>query len=246
MSSDIATQRIVGIVDVVPMAISLAEFAETSTAATAGYDALDVTRSATSPLRSADSASKLEALIVADDDMLAGHFGLTEIGDLEAVFTDDNVVASRCTTEHVDHAQMEPLNTVASFSADELGAKVWLGSQWETVSIGLTAWVLGTIPDCIQFYAVQTGATPEQSKNLIRNLLRDALPLLRASVRPVMLVLCSWASSTTIGYDRRRSVTPTHCRTMTAALQRRIIRSPHDRFWRSPSWNAVTRFLTAT
>jgi len=68
------------------------------------------------------------------------------------------------------------------------GAEVWLGTQSQTISIGIAAGVLGATPDRIRFHAMQMGGAFGRRTVFARDLLRDALLLSRAAGRPVKLM----------------------------------------------------------
>lgn len=188
LNSDAAARAVTGVVDIIPMEHAIAVLAENFTAAIAGRDALDVSWSQSSPFRSADSADELAALAEAADDLSGDAVVWEARGDAGTSFTQGNVITSHYTTEHVYHAQMEPLNAVASVDQDGLGAEVWLGTQSQTVSIGVAAGVLGTTPERIRFHAMQMGGAFGRRTVFARVLLRDALLLSKAVGRPVKLV----------------------------------------------------------
>lgn len=188
LNSDAAARAVAGVVDIIPMEHAIAVLAENFTAAIAGRDALDVSWSQSSPFRSADSADELAALAEAADDLSGDTVVWEARGDADANFTQGNIITSHYTTEHVYHAQMEPLNAIASVDQDGLGAEVWLGTQSQTVSIGVAAGVLGTTPDRIRFHAMQMGGAFGRRTVFARVLLRDALLLSKTVGRPVKLV----------------------------------------------------------
>ncbi|MDZ5696660.1 xanthine dehydrogenase family protein molybdopterin-binding subunit [Chelativorans sp. M5D2P16] len=188
VNSEEAARAVAGVVDIIPMEHAVAVLAENFTAAVAGRDVLDVSWSRSSPFRSADSADELAALAEAADDISGEAVVWEARGDTNVNFTGRDVVTSHYTTEHVYHAQMEPLNAVASVDEDGLGAEVWLGTQSQTVSIGVAAGVLGTTPDRIRFHAMQMGGAFGRRTVFARVLLRDALLLSKAAGRPVKLV----------------------------------------------------------
>lgn len=188
INSDAAARAVAGVVDVVPMDHAVAVLAETFTAAVAGRDALDVTWSRSSLFRLADSAEELAALSEAADDLSTDAIVWETRGDGPFDFREGKVVTAHYTTEHVYHAQMEPLNAVAAVDEDGRGAEVWLGTQSQSISIAVAAQVLGTTPDRIRFHAMQMGGSFGRRTVFARVLLRDALLLSRSAGRPVKLV----------------------------------------------------------
>lgn len=188
VNSDAAAREVSGVVDVVVMDNAVAVLADSFWAAAKGRDALDVSWSQSSEFRSADSAEELAALAEAADDLSGDAAIWEDRGDVQAALEGGEVITSHYTTEHVYHAQMEPLNAIASVDEDGMGAEVWLGSQSQTVSIGVAAGVLGTTHDRIRFHAMQMGGGFGRRTVFARDLLRDALLLSKAVQRPVKLV----------------------------------------------------------
>jgi isoquinoline 1-oxidoreductase beta subunit len=188
LNSDAAARAVDGVVDVIVMDHAVAVLAHSFTSAVAGRDALDVSWTETSPFRNANSADELIALAEAANDMSADAVVWESRGNAQADFNGSDVVTGSYTTEHVYHAQMEPLNAVASVDADGTGAEIWLGTQSQTVSIMVAAAVLGTTPDRIRFHAMQMGGAFGRRTVFAREQMRDALLLSRASGRPVKLV----------------------------------------------------------
>lgn len=188
LNSDTAARAVEGVVEVIVMDHAVAVLALNFPAAVAGRDALDVSWTETSPFRTADSADELATLAQAADDMSADAVVWESRGNARAEFTSADVVTGTYTTEHVYHAQMEPLNAVASVDADGMGAEIWLGTQSQTASIMIAAAVLGTTPDRIRFHAMQMGGAFGRRTVFAREQMRDALLLSKAVRRPVKVV----------------------------------------------------------
>src|SRR5512138_103407 len=187
--SDAAARAVAGMADVIALDHSVAVLADTWEAALAARDLLDVTWSETSEFRRYSSAREIDELTQAVDDETRPVFTWENRGDpVTALAEDGPAHSARFTTSHVYHAQMEPLNAVASVDADGKGAEVWLGTQSQTISIGVAAAVLETTPERIRFHAMQMGGAFGRRTVFARDLLRDALLLSRAARRPVKLM----------------------------------------------------------
>lgn len=190
VESDAEALAVPGVIAVVPLANSVGVIAETFEAALAGRDGLRVSWSSDSPFRSADSESELTELAQEVDTPSAAPVAWEARGDAA---TGRNVEGRRTltahyTTEHVYHAQMEPLNAVASVDSDGKGADVWLGSQSQSISLAIASHVLETTPDRIRYHATQMGGAFGRRTVFARDLLRDALLLSRSVGRPVKLI----------------------------------------------------------
>ncbi|VUD64439.1 Isoquinoline 1-oxidoreductase subunit beta [Thalassocella blandensis] len=183
-------RRIKGIIDILPLKNSVAVVATTFEAAIEARNKLQITWSQTSPFRGVNSQQEL-----ADTELAAKDLNLTATawenrGNAVAALHADaeNVVYATYTTEHVYHAQMEPLCAVANVDEDEKGAEVWLGTQSQTLSIGAAAQALQTTPDRIRFHAMQMGGAFGRRTFFARDLLVDAIHISRAVKRPVKLM----------------------------------------------------------
>ncbi|MBY8976858.1 xanthine dehydrogenase family protein molybdopterin-binding subunit [Rhodobacteraceae bacterium NNCM2] len=186
---DAKVHELAGVVDVVDLGSSIAILAGTWEAALAARDLLDVTWSETSPFRNADSATEIEELRAAAADYTRIATIWEDRGDALAAIQDgQNLISAELTTEHVYHAQLEPLNAVAAVDEDGKGAEVWLGTQSQSVTIGIAAGVLQTTPDRIRLHATQMGGAFGRRTVFARDLLRDALILSRRAKRPVKLM----------------------------------------------------------
>ncbi|MEQ8250606.1 MAG: molybdopterin-dependent oxidoreductase [Oceanibaculum nanhaiense] len=187
--SDRSARDLPGVVQIVTLANSVAVLAETWETALAARDLLEVTWSEGSAFRHYGSDRELEELSQAVDDTSLPAFTWESRGDPAAAQAQGTRTHSATySTTHLYHAQMEPLNAVASVDADGKGAEVWLGTQSQTISIGVAAGVLGTTPGRIRFHAMQMGGAFGRRTVFARDLLRDALLLSRAAGRPVKLM----------------------------------------------------------
>jgi len=187
--SDRSARDLPGVVKIVPLANSVAVLAETWETALAARDLLVVTWSEDSEFRHYGSDRELEELSQAVDDTALPAFAWESRGDAaKTLARDTRKHAATYSTTHLYHAQMEPLNAVASVDEDGKGAEIWLGTQSQTISIGVAAGVLGTTPDRIRFHAMQMGGAFGRRTVFARDLLRDALLLSRAAGRPVKLI----------------------------------------------------------
>lgn len=190
VESDAEALAIPGVIAVVPLTNSVGVIAETFEAALAGRDRLRVTWSSRSAFRSADSDTELAELAKAVDEPPAPPVTWEARGDAATALNAEGqrVFTAHYTTEHVYHAQMEPLNAVASVDPDGNGADVWLGSQSQSISLAIASHVLETTPDRIRYHATQMGGAFGRRTVFAQDLLRDALLLSRSAGRPVKLI----------------------------------------------------------
>jgi isoquinoline 1-oxidoreductase beta subunit len=164
----------------------VAEHWETALAA---RETVKVVWTETSPFRSADSDADLAHDAAAAADQSNRGVAWESRGDaLRALAGGGRVIEADYATDYVYHAQMEPLAAVASVDDDGKGAEIWLGTQSQTVSLGVATQVLGTTPDRIRFNALQMGGGFGRRTFFARELLRDALLLSRQTRRPVKVI----------------------------------------------------------
>lgn len=213
---DAATAKaMAGIIDVIGLEDAVAILAETWEQAVAARDAVRVTWSETSPFRSADSAADLAAEVKRAADLTQAGTIWAERGDAPTILADGgNIIAADYTTEHVYHAQMEPLAAVAHVDADGKGAEIWVGTQSQTVTLNVALQVLETTPERIRFHALQMGGAFGRRTFFARELLRDALILSRAAKRPVKLI---WTREDDVKNGWFRPATAHHLRARLAA-----------------------------
>lgn len=186
---DTAAKAIAGVVAVLRVDGGVAVVADRWETALSARNLLQVEWTQRSAYRSADSDADLarDAATAAQltQPGIAWHARGEAIVVLQRA---PRVVDATYATDHVYHAQMEPLAAVASVDPDGKGAEVWLGTQSQTVSVTLAAQVLETTPDRIRFHAMQMGGGFGRRTFFARDTLRDALILSRAVRRPVKLM----------------------------------------------------------
>jgi isoquinoline 1-oxidoreductase beta subunit len=188
---DAKAKSLEGVIAVVRLPEAVAVVAERWETTLAARAALNVEWTRTSPFRAADSAADLARDAAAAKDLSRRGIAWAERGDaLGELSRATRVIEAEYATEHVYHAQMEPLAAVAAVDADGKGAEIWVGTQSQTITLGVAAQVLGTTPDRIRFHALQMGGGFGRRTMFARELLRDALLLSRQVQRPVKLI---WA-----------------------------------------------------
>ncbi|MDB5955222.1 molybdopterin cofactor-binding domain-containing protein [Ramlibacter sp.] len=186
---DARARALPGVLAVVRLPGAVAVVAERWDTALAARAVLAVEWTTSSPFRSADSTVDLaHDVAVAADPAQRGvpWFPRGDApGELARAAT---VVEASYATEHVYHAQMEPLAAVAAVDADGKGAEIWLGTQAQTSSLAIATELLETTPERIRFHALQMGGGFGRRTTFARELLRDALLLSRQLGRPVKLI----------------------------------------------------------
>ncbi|PKR55003.1 xanthine dehydrogenase family protein molybdopterin-binding subunit [Thalassospira marina] len=211
---DANARAIPGVVDVIALKNSVAVLAESFETAMAAREQVSVSWSETSRFRNADSQQELADIRAAAENLEREAVTWSSRGDATAILAQNSAqtVSATYMTEHVYHAQMEPLCAIANVDDDEKGAEVWLGTQSQTLSIVAAAQTLGTKPDRIRFNAMQMGGGFGRRTFFARDILSDAIILSRQIKRPVKLI---WTREDDVKNSWLRPATAHH---MTALL----------------------------
>jgi isoquinoline 1-oxidoreductase subunit beta len=187
--ADERAKALSGVLAIVRLPDAVAIVAQRWDTALAARELLDVEWTRKSPFRSADSSADLAHNVEAAMDMARRGVTWVERGDAVLELpTGGNLVEAVYSTEHVYHAQLEPLAAVAEVDADGKGAEVWIGTQSQSVALGVATQVLDTTPDRIRFHVMQMGGAFGRRTVFARELLRDVLLISREVRRPVKLM----------------------------------------------------------
>jgi isoquinoline 1-oxidoreductase beta subunit len=187
--ADERAKALAGVLAVVRLPDAVAVVAQRWNTALAARELLDVEWTRNSPFRSADSSADLAHNIEAVADMSRRGVIWIEQGDaLWELPKGGRLVEANYSTEHVYHAQLEPLAAVAAVDGDGRGAEVWIGTQSQSVALAVATQVLDTTPDRIRFHFMQMGGAFGRRTVFARELLRDVLCISREVRRPVKLM----------------------------------------------------------
>lgn len=143
--------KIAGVTKVIPLPFGVAVVGTTVEATRAGRDALkvkwDTSNAAAAKLDS--EKAKDEYARNAKDNSKAME--VYKVGDADAAIAGAaKVMEAAYWSEYTYHAQMEPMNAVASVSADGMSAEIWTGTQAQGLAAAVVAGVLKTTPDKIK------------------------------------------------------------------------------------------------
>ena len=147
-------KKIKGVTHVIPLPFGVAVVGATVEATRLGRNALNV-KWDTSGAKAApfDSEKAKAEYAKKGQDPNADAKEWYKVGDA------DKALASAAKTldaiywsEHTYHAQMEPMNAVASVSADGQSAEIWSGTQVQPLALAVVAGALKTTPDKIKLH----------------------------------------------------------------------------------------------
>lgn len=179
-----------GIIDFVTLPYGVAVVGETVEATQKAKSMLQITWSEESPFRQRSSAAMLEEYAAnARDLSITGTPWVAGKGDVnEAINNAAEVYDAVYTSDAAYHAQMEPLNAVASVSDDGKSAEIWVGTQGQSVTIVGAAETLGTTQDKIKLHPMIMGGGFGRRGLVHADYLDDALLVSKAMKRPIKVI----------------------------------------------------------
>jgi len=178
-----------GVVRIVPLPYGVGIIAETPYAAFEAKNALNVTWTRTGKAWGFNSEEALTAFAAAARDLSQPTKLWAKEGDaLAALATAPTVVESEFRNDLVYHAQMEPLNAVASVSPNGDACEVWCGVQSKTIAVTVAADALGIAPDKIVYHDMLMGGGFGRRGPRDEEYVHDAVVLSNAVKRPVKMM----------------------------------------------------------
>jgi isoquinoline 1-oxidoreductase subunit beta len=181
--------RPAGTLQVVRLPYGVGVIADTPWAAFAAKDALKVTWTRNGKAWGFNSEKALNDFAAAARDMsqpvkLWGKEG-DAVAALQAAAT---VVESEYRNDLVYHAQMEPLNAVASVSASGDACELWCGVQSKTIAVTVAADALNIAPDKVTYHDMLMGGGFGRRGHRDEEYVHDAVVLSNAVKRPVKMM----------------------------------------------------------
>jgi isoquinoline 1-oxidoreductase subunit beta len=186
---DTKAKAIAGAVRIVALPYGVGIIAETPYAAFAAKNALNVTWTHTGKAWGFNSEEALVAFAAAARDLSQPTKLWAKEGDaLAALQTAATTLESEFRNDLVYHAQMEPLNAVASVSPDGDACEVWCGVQSKTIAVAVAADALGITADKIIYHDMLMGGGFGRRGHRDEEYVHDAVVLSDAVRRPVKMM----------------------------------------------------------
>jgi isoquinoline 1-oxidoreductase subunit beta len=139
-----------GIAAVIPLPFGVAVIGNSVEATQAARYALKVTwDTAESPAKGFDSEKAWEEYARLGKDRKTPARTAYKVGEVWDVLPGTKVVEANYMSEFCYHAQMEPMNAVASVAEDGKSAEIWTGSQFGALIAFIVSGILKTTPDKI-------------------------------------------------------------------------------------------------
>jgi len=186
---DAKAKAIAGMVRIVALPYGVGVIAQTPYAAFEAKNALAVTWTHTGKAWGFDSEKALVAFAAAARDLSQPAKLWAKEGDAPAALkAAATVVESEFRNDLVYHAQMEPLNAVASVSPDGDACEVWCGVQSKTIAVTVAADALGIKPDKIVYHDMLMGGGFGRRGHRDEEYVHDAVVLSNAVKKPVKMM----------------------------------------------------------
>lgn len=186
---DSKTLEVAGVLAVEVLPYGVGVIAETPWAAFAGKKALSVTWSNASVGNAFNSKEGIEAFAEEARTRSRLTKPWQETGDVETALNGAAKVYEReYRSDYAYHAQMEPLNAVASVATDGESCEIWCGTQAQAVAVAATAETLGITPTQVKLNDMLLGGGFGRRGARDQDFLIDAVLLSDRVKRPVKVM----------------------------------------------------------
>ncbi|RAI39829.1 xanthine dehydrogenase family protein molybdopterin-binding subunit [Rhodoplanes roseus] len=205
---DSAAKAVRGFIRTVPLPYGVGVLADSTVAALAAKDALKVTWTRKAKGWGFDSEKGLEEFAAAArDPARPSKPWETAGGGAAALAACASVHEAEYRCDFAYHAQMEPLNAVASVAADGSACELWVGTQSQTMAVTAAATTLGIGPDKVTFHEHLLGGGFGRRGPRDMEFVVDAVLLSQAVKQPVKMV---WSREDDIRNGRFHPLTAHH------------------------------------
>jgi isoquinoline 1-oxidoreductase subunit beta len=186
---DAKAKAVPGVIEIVPLPYGVGVIAATPWAAFDGKDALKVTWTRAGKAWGFNSEKALPAFAAAARDLSQPTKVWGSAGDaVAALKTARDIVEAEYRNDLVYHAQMEPLNAVASVSANGDSCELWCGVQSKTIAVTVAANALKIAPDKIAYHDMLLGGGFGRRGHRDEEYVHDAVVLSNAVKKPVKMM----------------------------------------------------------
>src|SRR6201996_3754987 len=185
---DAAAKAIAGVIDVVHLPYGVGVLAETPWAAFSAKSALEcgVTWRRSGKAWGFDSDKGLDAFAADARDLNKPTVEWYKQGDADAALaTAATTIEAEYRCHYAYHAQMEPLNAVASVSAAGDAAEVWCGTQYPTAAQAAAAQALGIPVERVKLNYTLLGGGFGRRGDYAEEYVVDAVLMAKSAQRPV-------------------------------------------------------------
>ncbi len=186
---DSRSRAIPGVVSIVRMPFGVGVIAETPWAAFGAKDALEVTWDRRARAFGHDSARAPAIYSAAARDLTRSGKPWDNAGDAPgAMQKAAKIYESEYICDYTYHAQMEPLNSVASVSAAGDACEIWCGTQSQTMAVAAVAKALGIPPEKVKLNLMLLGGGFGRRGHRDEEFVVDSVLLSKEVKRPVKVL----------------------------------------------------------
>jgi isoquinoline 1-oxidoreductase beta subunit len=202
-----------GVIDVVPLPYGVGVLAQTPWAAFTAKSALErgIAWNRTGRAWGFDSNKGLEGFAAdARDLAVPTTVDWFKQGDAAAALSKaTSIVEAEYRCRYAYHAQMEPLNAVASVAADGGSAEVWVGTQYPTAALAASARALAIPADKIKLNYMLLGGAFGRRGDFDQEFVVDAVLMAKHAERPVKVM---WTREDDVRNGHFRPISAHHLR----------------------------------
>ena len=186
---DTAARAIEGVIDIVPLKYGVGVLADSPWAAFKAKNALKVAWSRKARGWGFSSDKGYEQFAAVARDLSRSGVAWDSKGDARAELAKAaNIVEGEYRADYCYHAQMEPLNSVASVSANGDSVEVWVGTQSQTITVAAVAKALGIPESKVKFNGLLLGGGFGRRGNRDVEFIVDSVLMSKAAHRPVKVL----------------------------------------------------------
>ncbi|HEY6004798.1 MAG TPA: molybdopterin cofactor-binding domain-containing protein [Anaeromyxobacter sp.] len=186
---DAAARAIPGVVRIVRMPYGVGVLAETPWAAFAARDALQIEWDRKAVGWGFDSEKGMDRYAAAARDLRTEGKPWDKTGDVKAAMAGAaTVIEGEYRCDYAYHAQMEPLNSVASVSPSGDACEIWVGTQSQSMAVGAVAQALGISRDKVRLHDMLMGGGFGRRGHRDEEFVVDSILLSKEAKRPVKLM----------------------------------------------------------
>ncbi len=187
---DAKARNIPGVIKIVNFEFGVGVVAETSWSAFAAKNALAVTWTRTGKAQGFDNEKAFDRYQAVGRGSVANQTDIAEkVGDATAAFAAAaTTFESEYRCDYAYHAQMEPLNALASVSPAGDSAEIWCGTQSQTMAVDATAKALGIPVNKVILHDMLMGGGLGRRGNRDQEFVVDAVLLSKEVKRPVKVM----------------------------------------------------------
>jgi len=186
---DSAARAVAGVIDVVRLPYGVGVLAEVPWAAFKGKNALKVTWSRNAKGWGFSDEKGFKAFAAAARDLSREGIAWEKKGNaVNAITRAVTVIEGEYRCDYGYHAQMEPLNSVASVSATGDSADIWCGTQSQTMAVDAVAKTLGIAAQRIKLHDMLLGGGFGRRGHRDEEFVIDSVLLSKAAKKPVKVL----------------------------------------------------------